>query len=340
MNVTDETPTDETASPLERASPGKLLKQARESRRLSAEDVARDLRLAPARVEALEADDYRNMPAPTFVRGYLRSYARLVRLSEEEVLAAYDEAQKPRVAPIAEAPKPAPSVPRQARSGDRPVRVVTYLLVALLVVLVFSWWKGRWEIPVAPRPGSATTAELDKSSAPAVTSGSSAPAAEPAVPAEAPPGQTTVVTAPATGASAPAQAAPKPSASSTASAESPKKAATAETPKAVVETPRPEAAAPAGKTPSAPAPVAENTVQVSLIFDGESWADVRDARRQRLVYQQFKPGQSVTVSGVPPFKVYLSNAGAVRMRYAGEPYDVAAHRTGLYARFSVGTAVQ
>jgi cytoskeleton protein RodZ len=76
------------------------------------------------------------------------------------------------------------------------------------------------------------------------------------------------------------------------------------------------------------------------VFDGVSWADVRDARRQRLVYQQFKAGQSATVAGVPPFKVYLSNAKAVRMRYAGEPYDVSAHQTGIYARFSVGTAVQ
>jgi cytoskeleton protein RodZ len=320
MNATDETHPAEPAALLERASPGRLLRQARENMKLSVEDVARDLRLAPTRVEALEADDYRNLPAPTFVRGYLRSYARLVRVSEDEVISAYDVAQKPRVAPIAEAPRPAPSVPRQARAGDKPVRAVTYLLVGLLVVLVFSWWHGRWEIPTAPQPGRTGPEARDQARIPEADG--RAPAAEPAATAgaEGAAPETAKAAAPAPGASVPAAVEPAPAAVS----------AAPERPKAAPDKPKP---APASATAVAP----ENSVQVSLIFDGESWADVRDARRTRLVYQQFKAGQSVTIAGVPPFKVYLSNAGAVRMRYAGEPYDVSKHRSGLYARFTVGS---
>lgn len=337
MNVTDEDMNDDALAQPERASPGRLLKAAREAMRLSAEDVARDLRLASVRVEALEADDYRNMPAATFVRGYLRSYARLVRLPEDEVLAAYDEIQKPRVAPIAEAPKPVPSVRRQVRSDDRPVRAVTYLLVAIVVALVFSWWKGRWEMPVAPRP--------EDTSAPASPGEYAAPAPVPVTAATEPGAMTTVLATP------PAAGAPPDSAAkaATGTAEAPPgsaqkeaKPAPVETAKIASETLKP----PADTKPGAPAPAApppavpENAVQVSLVFDGSSWADVRDARGKRLVYQQFQAGQSVTVSGVPPFKVYLSNARAVRMRYAGEPYDVSAHQTGIYARFAVGKAVQ
>ena len=47
-------------------------------------------------------------------------------------------------------------------------------------------------------------------------------------------------------------------------------------------------------------------------------------------------GRSVTVEGKPPFRIFLGNAKAVRIDYAGKPVNVAAYQDGLYARFTLG----
>lgn len=78
---------------------GLKLRQAREARNLSVEDIKSALRLKEGVVEALECDDYRVLPAPIFVKGYLRSYARLVGVGEGPVLAHY-QAQGPSDPPL------------------------------------------------------------------------------------------------------------------------------------------------------------------------------------------------------------------------------------------------
>ncbi len=126
--------TAETAS----HGPGERLRAAREAAGLSLSQVSARLRLDTRTLEALESGSYGSLPAPTFVRGYLRSYARLLDLEPEPIVDAFDRcglAPPPLVADIAQ--------PGQARSGDVPVRVVTYLVIIGLVVLVALWWQSR-----------------------------------------------------------------------------------------------------------------------------------------------------------------------------------------------------
>ena len=60
------------------ASPGAQLAAAREMSGLSITDIARQLKLSPWQVEALESGDYRRLPGAVFVRGFIRNYARVV----------------------------------------------------------------------------------------------------------------------------------------------------------------------------------------------------------------------------------------------------------------------
>lgn len=69
-----------------RESPGSLLAAARKGLSWSVEDVAANLNLRVTVIEALEVDDYTQLPGPTFVRGYQRSYARLLGIDEETVV--------------------------------------------------------------------------------------------------------------------------------------------------------------------------------------------------------------------------------------------------------------
>jgi len=68
---------------------GTRLRAARKQRSLGIEDVARDLHLDIAIIEAIESDNQAALPAPIFVQGYLRSYARLVDLPAEELVRSY-----------------------------------------------------------------------------------------------------------------------------------------------------------------------------------------------------------------------------------------------------------
>lgn len=118
--------------------PGERLREAREAARLTVGEVASRLRLSPSVVERLEADDYERLHGATFVRGYLSGYARLLDLPEGPILEAYERHGHGPPALVSElGHKP------EVHVSDFPVRMVTYVIAGLLVVLVVLWWQSR-----------------------------------------------------------------------------------------------------------------------------------------------------------------------------------------------------
>lgn len=118
--------------------PGRLLRAARESAGVSLRDISAQLHLDERTVDSLECDDFDNLPAPTFVRGYLRGYARLLSVPVGPVLEAYDrEGFRPPdlVADISEEP--------EGKSADFPVSLVTWAVVLVLVAMVVVWWNNN-----------------------------------------------------------------------------------------------------------------------------------------------------------------------------------------------------
>ncbi|MGB5705812.1 MAG: RodZ domain-containing protein [Arenicellales bacterium] len=65
-------------------SPGSLLKARRQEYGWSIQDVARALRLSERQIEAIEEDDYDNLPGKTYVMGYWRSYSQLLQIQIED----------------------------------------------------------------------------------------------------------------------------------------------------------------------------------------------------------------------------------------------------------------
>lgn len=68
-------------------SPGRALAAARGELKLSVADVSQQIKYAARQIEAIESDDYANLPGTTFVRGMIRSYAKLVQVDPEPLLA-------------------------------------------------------------------------------------------------------------------------------------------------------------------------------------------------------------------------------------------------------------
>lgn len=65
---------------------GAILRAAREKLGLRAEDIATDLRLSTHQIEALEKDDWSELPGTTYARGYLKAYARLLGIDSNELM--------------------------------------------------------------------------------------------------------------------------------------------------------------------------------------------------------------------------------------------------------------
>ncbi len=68
---------------------GVLFKQARSEKNLSIDDVSRELRLDKKIIAALEIEDYTQLPAPAFVYGYIRNYAKFLKIQPEPLIEYY-----------------------------------------------------------------------------------------------------------------------------------------------------------------------------------------------------------------------------------------------------------
>lgn len=67
---------------------GMALREARERMGMSVGDIAERTKFAPRQVEALEANDFAHLPQTTFLRGFVRSYARVLQLDEAALVSA------------------------------------------------------------------------------------------------------------------------------------------------------------------------------------------------------------------------------------------------------------
>jgi len=123
-----------------RSGPGQLLRNQREHLGLDIHQVAATLHLRPEIVKALEEDRQDMLPPSTFVRGYLRAYAELLKLPVAEVMAAY-EGLRPQSAPE---PLPMQTSAAEANPGKRAAALG---IAILAVILLIAWWLNRPQPP-------------------------------------------------------------------------------------------------------------------------------------------------------------------------------------------------
>ncbi|MEO8401891.1 MAG: helix-turn-helix domain-containing protein [Gammaproteobacteria bacterium] len=122
---------------------GMRLKLARELLHLSQKDAATRLHLSPKIIQTLESENGQDALPPTFMRGYLRSYARLLNMTEEEINVGLAESglDSAPIQPIV--PKLGTvTIERNDRSG-RYVHWTTSIVVLVLCGLVGMWWSSH-----------------------------------------------------------------------------------------------------------------------------------------------------------------------------------------------------
>ncbi len=117
-------------------SVGAYIKRERELRGFTLDEVAHVTRISLRFLAALEADDYKSLPAEPFVKGFLRSYAQCIGLNPDEVMLVYEETTgsggTPEEKVSEKLPETEPEKPRVAKK----LIIGGAVLVVCIVVLV------------------------------------------------------------------------------------------------------------------------------------------------------------------------------------------------------------
>lgn len=286
-------------------SVGQTLRQAREARQLPLADIARTLKLGERQLIALEADQWSELPGATFVRGFVRNYARLLALDTAPLMQALDQQLEKPVAKL-NIPASAPAEPA-ASVNKKNDRSVMTLGLFLLVVAVLGYFllPGDWKML------QGRILELLPERAPVMAPAPEEKEAEPLYPP---------------GASNQELIAPVPETTSEAVPEN-VPAATLSSAATPVAT-----AVPVETTPGAAVPTPKPVAPLRFVVSKEAWVEVRDSEQKVVFSQRLAPGSEQQVQGQGPLSVTVGYAPGVQLFLRGQQIDLAPHSRGDVAR--------
>ncbi len=166
------TPLDDATAPMLSATPGAVLRRAREERGQSISDVVQVIRFSARQIEALERDDYASLPGPTAVRGLVRNYAKFLKLDATPLLAQLDPA-----VPVPESDVRPPANMGAAEDSTL-VEKSSAILPVILGVLVLFAMAAYWYLAMSGPDEQASLATAPDIAAPSPNP----PTAQPVVP--------------------------------------------------------------------------------------------------------------------------------------------------------------
>ncbi|WP_137173635.1 RodZ domain-containing protein [Massilia sp. HP4] len=303
--------------------PGKTLQSQREALGWSVEQVADQLKLAPRQVVALEAGDYASLPSPAVTRGFVRVYAKLLKIDAAPLVSMIELNMPP------EAQAGATSGASAARREQRPATFSeTRFPIAgrrnrlplgwiAAVVVVAGAAVAAWQMDLIPnlsRDGEAGGATvLENPAAGVVAPGAAAPGAAPAHGAQ--PGlinpSVPLISVPAPAAEGTQPAAPENN------APAPTTPPAAGTPSATAPgaTPAPSLT-PAAAAVTAVAAAGANTLVLNVRED--SWVEVRPSAGGRpLISRLVKAGSTESVELTGPATLVVGAPGGVSATLRG-----------------------
>ncbi|MFT6283959.1 MAG: cytoskeleton protein RodZ [Arenicella sp.] len=290
--------------------PGQILRQARELAKLSTQDIADRMKLKRTLIEDIEQNNFDINISLTFVRGYLKLYAKHVHVEEAEILTAFEKLTTEKKEPVK-----LQSFSRRVanQANDDKLMLVTYLILATIIALVVIWWFQQ---------GSSGTTESDVSNYPeSVTKG---------LTQEALPLEETLISD--------AETLLSPQIDENQSLDD--SAITEELPtddqstssESVSDTSDLAVLGDATETTSI-----EAAAPVNLIFEfsGDCWMNLADATGENIAYGVKVKGRVMPITGIPPFVVTLGAPEVVKIRYAGESIDMSFLPSGRIAKFDL-----
>ncbi len=130
--------------PTQELSVGQTLRQEREKRQLSLEQAAQQLKLRVEILRNLELDQPDKAILPTFMRGYLKSYARFLKLPEQALLTRFEQQHQVKSAPV-KTMRTFSNRSAKQRTEARYMWLTWLIALVLLVSLAVWFWQSARE---------------------------------------------------------------------------------------------------------------------------------------------------------------------------------------------------
>jgi len=320
--------------------PGQLLKSARERAELSVQDIAQKLHLKSAVISDIEEDHYDSNISLTFIKGYLKLYAKQVMVTEAEIVNAFETLNTQKKEPIK-----LQSFSRRVanQANDDKLMMVSYLILAVVLALVVIWWfQQSYNEPAMTVPH---VAEPEYKGAENITEALEAAGALESVVQQSHDADTEIPNE------------DQQSTDDSMASQSPAQVQEqAEDIPLAGETQRQAPAVTQQNNTELPAedlnPLTQSTiteqgvvdqlavtlvdpVQLVFKFSGDCWMNLSDATGEDIAYGVKAEGRVMTVSGVPPFTITLGAPQVVQISYGGETVDLSNFKDGNTAKFTL-----
>jgi cytoskeleton protein RodZ len=287
------------------AAPGKILAAQREAMGWTVEQVADQLKLAVRQVVALEAGDNAALPNPAVVRGFVRAYAKVVRLDPAPLVAAIAlDTPGPSDATHTHLRHSKPASFSEVRFPSHGKRAALPIVPILAVVVVAGAIAAAWQFGLVAK----LTHRTDNVSASTVVAPIAASASTPA-------SATSSTSTPLVGAASPA-AVP--------SLQNPSVPLISVPPPSSVTPGSPAAASPAVAAPvsAAAATAAAGANPLVLTVREDSWIQVKPAKGAPLISRVVKAGSTETVEVAEPVTLVVGRPGAVSATLRGAAVEL------------------
>ncbi|MCL6385706.1 cytoskeleton protein RodZ [Pectobacterium carotovorum subsp. carotovorum] len=308
--------TEATQDKTEAKLPGERLREARERLGLTQQTIAERLCLKVTTVRDIEDGTTPADLAPTFLRGYIRSYAKLVHLPEDELLPIVDKQAIPKT--ISVSPMQSFSLKKSRKKRDGWLMTITWLVVLVVLGLTGAWW---WQNHQAQQ--AEINSMVDHASSMQVqTEGQSVPLIDNSAAQETATPDSAVAPSTPVDLSATAAATPSTPASATApSSQSPTHANAAQPQAAGNVLLGAGAVAPAAGTVAESNPVSAAHALV-MTFKADCWLEVTDASGKKLFSGMQRNGGTLNLDGQSPYKLKIGAPAAVQIQFQGKPVDL------------------
>jgi cytoskeleton protein RodZ len=300
-------------------SVGAQLRAAREKRGIQLQELAHTLKLGARQVEALEDGNWQALPGHTFIRGFIRNYARLVQIDPAPLMAQLDGVLEKPVSRLATVESRPAAMPYSSGGLSRRDRNVVLLGAGFVAFAGLIYFLLPNDLSALRESAQSMLDSLSRKEAPPAAPAETPVANEPVFPPGSTPQQVMNPQA-----EAPASAVPVESAAPAAVVPAP--AVPAAPPAA---TPNPTPVVPAAGEKGGPVPGA---APLRFVFDKESWVEVRDRDNKVIFSQRGTPGSEQALSGNGPYSLVIGYAPGVKLFWRGQSVDLAPHTRGDVAR--------
>jgi cytoskeleton protein RodZ len=318
QNETLESAPEELSEDMEVMGPGQILSDARKKMGLSQDEVAARLNFRTTLVDEIENEVFDTSMPETFNRGYLRNYAKLVNVSQEDVMASYEQLN---VAKTQASELQSFSKGTEKLAESNRIMWVSYLILAILIGSTVVWWmQNNTEQALKETTTSSENQKTDLLNDNQVNETLTPPVES--IDAENIPVEKTdiddVIEAP----SAPLIELNQDSSNVTA-------------PVTQIENVQVNAESTTqieNILESEPEVILTN---VTFTFSGDCWVNISDATGERIAWGVKKLGYVMKISGQAPFNVTLGRPELVAINFSDEIIDMSQFNAGNIAKFTL-----